>query len=145
MCQTQRPNLHLTTVTKDKIILLYVITQGIKFDVGHVIKRGIIESTHGGCIGALIHPFLITQLCRNAEGQMLESEETTHHRLPLSLPKAKDGAPENVEDEDEEDTVEQSDEDFEDEDSEADLPNVLRSTFSRLSARQDELARRYQM
>ena len=60
LCAKLRPNLHLTTVTKDKTILLYVITQGIKFDVEHVIERGIIESSHGHCIGALIHPSLIT-------------------------------------------------------------------------------------
>ena len=53
---------------------------------------------------------------------MLESEEKVHHRLPLSPPKAKDGAPKNVEDEDEEDAAEQSDEDSEDEDSEVDIP-----------------------
>ena len=51
----------------------------------------------------------------------------------LSLPKVKDGAPDNMEDEDEEDVVEQSDEDSEDGDSEADLPDALRSIFSRLS------------
>ena len=43
-CAKLRPNLRLNTVTKDKTILLYAITQGIKFDVGHVIERGIIES-----------------------------------------------------------------------------------------------------
>ena len=74
------------------------------------------------CIGALIHPSLITQLCRNPKLPMLEFKEKAHHQLPLSLPKAKDGAPENVEDEDKEDAVEQNDEDSEDEDSEADLP-----------------------
>ena len=65
---------------------------------------------------------------------MLESEEKPHHRLPLSLPKEKDGASDNVEDEDEENVVEQSDEDFKDRDSEADLPDALKSAFSRLSA-----------
>ena len=57
MCAKLRPNLHLSMVIKDKTILLYVITQGIKFNVGHVIERGIIELTHGSCTGALIHPF----------------------------------------------------------------------------------------
>ena len=66
---------------------------------------------------------------------MLESKEKAHHRIPLSLPKAKDDALDNVEGEDEEDAVEKSDEDSKDEDSEANLPDVLRSAFSRLSAR----------
>ena len=76
---------------------------------------------------------------------MLEFEEKAHHRLLLSLPKAKDSALENMEDKDEEDAVVQSKEDSKDEDSEADLPDALRSAFSRLSACQDELARRQQL
>ena len=62
MCAKLRSNLHLTTVTKGKTILLYAITQAIKFNVQHVIERGIIESTHGHCTRALIRPSLITQL-----------------------------------------------------------------------------------
>ena len=61
------------------------------------------------------------------------------------MPKEKDGAPDNVEDDNEENTVEQSDKDSEDGDSEANIPNALQSVFSRLSARQDELARRQQL
>ena len=131
-------------VTKDKTILLYAIVQGIKFDVKHVIERKIIESTQGRCIGALIHPSFITQLCRAVEVPIHESEEKSHHRLPLSLPKAKDGALDNLEDEDEEEAVveQQREEDSEEEDPEADFQDALRSTFSRLSTRQDELARR---
>ena len=58
ICATLKPS-HLSTVTRDKTILLFTIVQGIKFDVGHVIKRGIIESTQGRCTRALIHPSLI--------------------------------------------------------------------------------------
>ena len=70
---------------------------------------------------------------------MLESEEKSHHRLPLSLPKAKDGAPNNLENEDEEGVAieQKSEEDSEDEDPKTDLLDALRSVFSRLSARQD--------
>ena len=60
MCAKLRPNLHMSMVTRDKTILLYAINQGIKFDVEHIIHRGIIKSTHGRCIGSLIHPSLIT-------------------------------------------------------------------------------------
>ena len=70
---TLKPSLHLLTVTRDKTILLYAIVQDIKFDVGHVIERVIIESTQGQCTRALIHPSLITQLCRLAEVPMFES------------------------------------------------------------------------
>ena len=113
LCAKIKPNLHLTTVTKDKTILLYAITQGIKFDVEHIIERGLIESTHGCCTGALIYPSLITQLCCIVEVPYLESKKKVHHRLPLSLPKSKVVTQENMEDEDDEDatSVEQSEED----------------------------------
>ena len=69
-----KPSLHLSTVTKDKTILLYAMTKGFQFDIGTVIEQGLIESTHGHCTGALIHPSLITELCRSAGVQMLDSE-----------------------------------------------------------------------
>ena len=50
-----------------------------------------------------------------------------------------------MEDTDEETLVEQSVGDSEDGDSEADLPDELQSTFSRLSFRQDELERRQKL
>ena len=92
LCAKLKPNLHLTTVTKDKTILLYAITHGIKFYVGHVIERTLIDSTQGRCTETLIHPSFITQLCRIVEVPMLESEEKPHHRILLSLPKSKVGA-----------------------------------------------------
>ena len=58
---TLKPSLHLSIVTWDKTIMLYAIVQGIKFDVDNVIQRGILESTQRQCIGALIHPSLITR------------------------------------------------------------------------------------
>ena len=63
----------------------------------------------------------------------------------MSIPKPKDDALDNVEDKEEENVAENSDEDFEDVDFEADLLDVLRRAFSRLSTRQDELARRQQL
>ena len=59
ICATLKPSLYLSTVTRDKTIMLYAIVQDIKFNVGNVIERRIIESTQGQCIGALIHPSLI--------------------------------------------------------------------------------------
>ena len=111
----------MSTMTKDKTILLYAIVQGIKFDVSHALESMIIESTQGHCIKALIHPSLITQ--RASELPMLEYEEKSYHRLPLTLPKSKDGATDdmNEEEEDSETIGQQSKEDLEDEDPEANL------------------------
>ena len=97
-----KPLLHLSTVTKDKTILLYTMTMGLQFDIGTVIERGLIETTHGRCIGALIHPSLITKLSRSAEVQMLDSEEQVQHRLPIPLPRVKFGSPDDDETDDDE-------------------------------------------
>ena len=75
LCVKIKPTMHLSTVTKDKTIVLYAMTKGFQFDIGSVIKKGLIELTQGICTGALIHPSLITQLCRLAEVPMLDSEE----------------------------------------------------------------------
>ena len=71
VCVKIKPTLHLSIVTKDKTILLYAITKGFRF----VIEWRLIESTQGRCTGALIHPSLITQLCRLAEVLILYSVE----------------------------------------------------------------------
>ena len=67
LCVKIKPTLHLSTVTKEKTILLYTMTRGFQFDIGSVIERGLIELTQGRCTRALIHPSLITQLCQLAE------------------------------------------------------------------------------
>ena len=75
LCVKIKPSLHLSTVTKDKTILLYSITKGFQFDIGTVIERGLIESTHGRCTSSLIHLSLITELCQSARVPMLDFEE----------------------------------------------------------------------
>ena len=75
LCVKIKPSPHLNTVTKDKTVLLYAMTKGFQFDVETVIEQGLIKSTHGRCTGALIHPSLITQLCRSVGVPMLDSEE----------------------------------------------------------------------
>ena len=92
LCIKIKPTLHLSTVAKDKTILLYIMTQSFKSDIGSVIERGLIESTQGRCIEALIHPSLITQLCQLAEVPMLDFEEQVQQCLPIPLPKAKFGS-----------------------------------------------------
>ena len=47
LCATLKPSIHLSTVIKDKTLMLFAIVQGIKFYVGHVIEKGNIESTQG--------------------------------------------------------------------------------------------------
>ena len=94
-----KPSLHLSTVTKDKTILLYAITKGLQFDSRTVIERGLIETTHGCCTGALIHPSLITELCRSVEDRMLDSEEQVQQRLPIPLPRVKFGSLDESDDE----------------------------------------------
>ena len=98
-----KPTMHLSTVTKDKTILLYTMTKGFKFDIESVIKKGLIESTQGQCTGTLIHPSLITRLCQLAEVPMLDSKEQVQQRLPIPLPKAKYGSPGGSEEEADED------------------------------------------
>ena len=80
-------SLHLLTV-----IILYGITEIIKFDVGFVIERGFIESTQGRCTRALIHPSLITRLRRMGDVPMSGSQEKSPHKLPVPLLKQKDGS-----------------------------------------------------
>ena len=43
LCVKIKPTLHLSTVTKDKTILLYAMTKGFQFDIESVIERGLIE------------------------------------------------------------------------------------------------------
>ena len=99
LCVKIKPSMHLSTVTKDKKILLYAMTKGFQFDLGTVIERGLIESTHVRCTGALIHPSLITQLCRSAGVPMLDSEEQVQQCLPIPLPRVKFGSPDESDDE----------------------------------------------
>ena len=103
LCVKIKPTLHLSTVKKDKTILLDAMTKGFQFDIWSVIKRGLIESTQGRCNGALIHPSLITQSCRLAEVPMLDSEEQVQQHLPVPLPKAKFGSPGDSDEETNED------------------------------------------
>ena len=60
------------------------------------------------------------------------------------LPKSKDGALDDMDEEEEDDvaTRQQSKEDSEDEDLEVDLPSALQNAFTKLSTRQDELPHR---
>ena len=105
LCVKIKPTLHLSTVRKDKTILLYTMTKGLQFDIGFVVERGLIESTQGRCTGALIHHSFIAQLCRLVEVPMLDSEEQVQQCLPIPLPKAKFGSPNNSDEEYDDDAL----------------------------------------
>ena len=144
-----KPSLHLSIVTQDKTILLYAIMQGIQFDVGRVIEQGIIESTQGNCTGALIHPSLITKLCRTIEVPMHDSEEKNIHRHLIPLPKSKEGVTEDMSKGEEKAVPTVAGDSTEDDDViEKDIGDMLvavQRELSRLSIHQDELARRQQL
>ena len=105
LCVKIKPTLHLSIVMKDETILFYAMTQGFKFNIGSVIERGLIESTQGRCTGALIHPSLITQLCRQAKVPMLDYEEQVQQRLPIPLAKAKFESPGDLDEKTNDDTA----------------------------------------
>ena len=99
LCVKIKPSLHLSTVTKDKTILLYAMaTKGFQFDIGTVIERGLIELTHGHCTGTLI-----TELCRSVGVPMLDYEEQIQKRLPIPLPRVKFGILDESDDETDDD------------------------------------------
>ena len=87
-----RSSFQVSIVWRDKAILLYAIVEEIKFDLGFVIKSSIIEPSQGQCTGVVTHPSLITLLCKMAGVPMSESEEKSPHKLPLPMPKSKDGS-----------------------------------------------------
>ena len=80
------------------------MTKGLQFDIGAVIERGLIESTHGRCTEVLIHPSLFTELCRATGVPMLDSEEQVQQRLPIPLTRVKFGSPDEFDDESDDET-----------------------------------------
>ena len=67
---------------------------------------------------------------------MLESNEKSHHRLPFPFPKSKDGARDNMEEDEEGEAPtaeQQEDKDSNDEEDTVDLLETLQKEFSRLS------------
>ena len=59
-------SLHVSTVQRDKAIMVYAIMQNIKFDLEFVIQNSIMDIMKNECIGTLTHPSLITLLCKLA-------------------------------------------------------------------------------
>ena len=65
------PSNHVSTIYRDKVVLLYSILMNFKFNVGNIIQNSLLEGDVGK---SLIHPLLITQLCRDAK-VVIESDE----------------------------------------------------------------------
>lgn len=60
------PSTHLMDVTQKRAILLFSIVKGHSIDVGQVIHSSIWYALQGGSTSGLLHPLLITGLCKQA-------------------------------------------------------------------------------
>ena len=130
LCVKIKPSLHLNTVTKDRTILLYAMIKGLQFDIGTVIELGLIESTHGRCTGALIHPSLITQLCRAARVSIFDSKEKVQQRIPIPLPRTKFGSPDESGEETDKDVPAATPSTCDPVDGDFEVPSISTQSFS---------------
>ena len=69
LCQATQPTTNVCAVMKSRAVLMYAIIEGMKIDVGLVIQNSIIHGFEAGIQG-FPHPHLITELCRNAGGEV---------------------------------------------------------------------------
>ena len=77
------PSKHVSTVYRDRAVLLYAILMKFKFCVGNIIKNSLLEGDAGK---SLIHPSLITQLSRDAQVVIESDEERSPSMAPLTFP-----------------------------------------------------------
>ena len=77
------PSKHVSTLYKDKTIFLYAILENYKFDVENIIQNSLVEEDVGK---SLIHPSLITQLCKDAKFVISRDEERCPSMEPLPFP-----------------------------------------------------------
>ena len=81
-----RPSNHLSTVGREKAILLYALLKGYKKNVGKIIENSILGYFERKCKGMIPHPATITNLC--IQGGIKEEwgiEETYPRASPLTL------------------------------------------------------------
>ena len=58
------PTTHITTVSQERLVLLYVIVRGFPIDVGSIIKKEIRDyAMKNHKAAALLFPSLITSIC----------------------------------------------------------------------------------
>ena len=78
------PSKHVSTLYKERAVLLYAIMNYFKFNVGTIIEQSILEVDLGR---SLTHPSLITSLCREAGVVIVEDEEECPTMVPISFPR----------------------------------------------------------
>ena len=58
------PTTHTTTITQERLVLLYDIVRGLPIDVGSIIKKEIRDcAMRNHKVAALLFPSLITSIC----------------------------------------------------------------------------------
>ena len=81
-----RPSNHLSTVGREKAILLYTLLKGYKKNVGKIIENSILGYFERKCKGMIPHPATITNLCIQAGiKEEWGIEETYPRASPLTL------------------------------------------------------------
>ena len=71
MSSRHHPSKHVSIVHRDRAVLLYAILMNYKFNVGNIIQNSLVEDVGK----SLIHPSLITQLCKDAKVVIMKDEE----------------------------------------------------------------------
>ncbi|XP_073311543.1 uncharacterized protein [Primulina huaijiensis] len=61
-----KPTEHTTTVIKERAILTFCIMTGRTIDLGQLLQSSMLDYANGNSPSGLLHPSLITALCRNA-------------------------------------------------------------------------------
>ena len=80
------PSNHLSTVRKEKSVLLYAIIKGYKMNVGQIIEKSILNYYCSNFRGLIPHPSTITTLCIMGRVQFdMEEEERCPKTFPLIL------------------------------------------------------------
>ena len=74
------PLKHVSTIYRDREVLLYSIIMNFKFNVGNIIQNSLLEGELGK---SFIHSSLITQLCRVAKVVIDSDEERSPSMAPL--------------------------------------------------------------
>ena len=80
------PSKHLSTMRRDKAILLYALLKGYKINVGKIIEKSILSYSKSKYRGMIPHPATIMRLC--IQGGVEEEwgiEETYPRASPLTL------------------------------------------------------------
>ncbi|PIN12644.1 hypothetical protein CDL12_14745 [Handroanthus impetiginosus] len=75
ICARMMPCTHVSDITYDRVVLMFVILEGIPIDVGKMINEGIKKAIEGGYHDGLPWLHLITALCAKSGEQWEPTEE----------------------------------------------------------------------